>query len=74
MKCDKYIKKAKVGLFIFLSIFIIVIFKDVININSFFKILNVIYIFSAGFTGIAFVLPYIRCIVDYNQSHKPPHK
>jgi len=73
MNCDKYIKKAKIGLVLFISAFIIVLFKDIISSNSFLKLLSIIYMFGTGFSAIAFVLPYIQCLIDYNQSHKPPH-
>ncbi|RUM66855.1 MAG: hypothetical protein DSZ06_02470 [Sulfurospirillum sp.] len=74
MNCDKYVKKAKVGLLLFISVFAIVLLKDNVSKSLFLKLLSIAYIFGAGYSGVAFVLPYIQCIIDYNQSHKPPHK
>ena len=73
MDCEKYIKKAKIGFILILLIFPVVTFKDIIGYGLLLKTVSIIYIIAAWIVGLALVLPYIRCIVDYNRSHKPPH-
>jgi len=74
MKCDKYKKKLKIVLFMFSPIILIFIYniffilnKDIVRYLGF-------YGFFVSFGGLTIILPYIKCIVNYNQSHKPPYK
>ena len=66
--CDKYIKNAKIRVLYIVAVIISAICKDVITP----LLAGVLTIF---FTYKAFIhiLPYSKCITEYNKRNKPPY-
>lgn len=68
--CDKYKKRAIVGLIL---IFLLGLSTNIIDFNYYFSDIVIMLIIPfIGFFGLYLALPYIRCISDYNKISKPP--
>ncbi len=71
MECNKYIKKAKIGIIFLLSIFFVVGLKEVFN-SSIYTFIAIVYVIVACTLGGKYIIGYVNCIVNSNRSHKPP--
>ncbi len=69
MNCNKYKKKAIYGVLL-LSYFIIIRLVDL----SIYVEVNILVIFAVilGILSMYLLLPYIKCLQDYSNKHKPP--
>lgn len=67
--CDKYKKKAYIGFLLF----VLLLSFRVINFEKYFELTTIIIsILVLGIFGLYLSMPYIQCINDYNNRHKPP--
>lgn len=73
MNCDKYKKKALIGVLIILSWFLLLLGRDLFN-SSLYKYIGGIYILVSFFFSMKFISKYVNCIVNYNRRTKPPFK
>jgi len=71
MECDKYKKKATMGILIMLSWIIVLLLKDIMN-PIFYKIFIIIYVLISGVIATKYIVGYVNCIINSNRSHKPP--
>lgn len=66
--CDKHLKNAKIGVLYILAIIIAAICKDIITP----LIAGGITIFFT-YKALIYILPYSKCISEYNKRNKPPY-
>ncbi len=68
MECNKYKKRAIFGIMCFFYVFIsLPFFKD----NS--VGLGILNMLIFGILSLFLMQPYINCLFEYNEKHKPPY-
>lgn len=67
--CNKYKKKAYIGFFLFFYFLIgrVIDFSEYIGLQ-----MDLILAFIFMILGLYLVTPYMDCLNDYNDRHKPP--
>ncbi len=68
MECDKYKTSAIIGAILFLIIGLL----KLINRSYIDTTIAIVLVLFFGILGLYLLLPYIVCITDYNNKHKPP--
>jgi len=67
--CDKHKKKAYLGFLLF----VILLSVKIINFEEYFGLTTVIVLMLIfSILGLYLAMPYIGCLTDYNNRHKPP--
>lgn len=73
-KCEKHTRNLKIGLVLFGTNAPIVLLKKAGYIDAWFAhSMDVVFLLWILITGIAtmkLVLPYVKCLTDYNRKHK----
>ncbi len=69
-KCNKLSKRARIGAFLLLTTVMVTIWHEYVHEYT---ALFVIYVLSASVGAATLMGPYVKCLFDYNNSHKPPH-